>query len=1000
MHRPGVSLSRHAVVVLTALALLFSLALPAAAAVDRDPGTAGPDRFSSTSFIVQLAEDPAASYSGGIPGLEATAPAAGKKLNSTDAKVQKYVAHLAKRHADVAAAVGASGTKFYDYYYTLNGFAATLTKAQVSALRKRADVTSVEADRIAHIDTDNTPTFLGLNSAGGLWSQLGGQGRAGEDVVIGVVDTGIWPEHPSFANTNNSYRGVPAGWTGTCENNGEKWNKNLCNGKIIGAQFYLTGFTKQGIVKDDFKSPRDADGHGSHTASTSGGNANVAASFLGSPLGTISGIAPRARIAAYKVCWNSEAGGCASTDSVAAIDRAVADGVDVINFSISGTESNFLDPVEVAFLMANRAGVFVAASAGNSGPRASTVNHPSPWLTTVAASTQDRSFKGSATLGNGSTYTGVTITGGTSQSPLVDSVAAGSELCIVGALNPSVVSGKIVLCKRGVNARVDKSLAVKQAGGLGMILYNAAPNQSLNTDNHWVPSVHISFADGTAIKAYITANAATATARIGAGTRVMEGGNTMADFSSRGPTLAAAGNLIKPDITAPGVNVLAGNSPAAFLGATGQLFQSISGTSMSSPHIAGIAALLRQAHPTWSPSAIRSAIMTTARQNLTKEDGTTQADPFDFGAGHVVPTTANNPGLVYDLGFNDFRGFLRGQGLCTLCFGTTAASIIPASDLNQASFAISGLAGTQTTTRRVTNVGGAAATYNVSVSAPAGVSVTVTPTSLALAAGETKTYEVRFDTTSGATFNAYTFGSLTWSDGSHSVRSPIAIRPVRLAAPASVSGIGVTGTLEYQVRFGYSGTFTADPRGLIAATKTPATVSDDPTNNFDTDNPNANQGITVHDVVVPADTRYARFSTFNAYTNATPPATHDLDMYVYRVTATGLSLVGSSGGGTADEEVNLTDPPAATYKVYVHGWQTIGGGTASYTLFNWSVGNTSAGNFTVTEPATAVSGTTGTVTINWGTPAALTAGTRYLGFVQYGDGTLEIGRTVVNVRTD
>jgi subtilisin family serine protease len=969
--RPTVRLN-----VLATFALALVVALIAGVQSASSAGGGG------SSYIVQLTQEPVLTYTGGIAGIPATAPAKGQKINPNSAAVKRYVEYLKGKHAEIAGKVGAA--KFYDYVYTVNGFAAPLTPAQAAALEKMDGVLAVEKDRLSFIETDNTPTFLGLNAAGGLWSQnsAGGPAGAGENVIVGVLDTGIWPEHPSFSDQGY---GAPTGWNGTCQS-GEQWSQDDCGNKLIGARYFLSGFGHFGVIKNDYKSARDADGHGTHTTSTAAGNHNVPASILGSSLGNVSGMAPRARVAMYKVCWNGESGGCSTSDSVAAVDTAIADGVDVLNFSISGTQTQYLDAVEVAFLRASRAGVFVAASAGNGGPGASTVAHISPWLTTVAASTQNRSFEGAVKLGNNASYTGVTLTGGSAAAPLADAATLGDELCRPGRL--ASAAGKIVLCKRGVNARVEKSLVVKQAGGIGMVLYNASDTQSLNTDNHYIPSVHINFTNGTAVKTYIAGGGAP-TAQIIGGKAVFGGGNTMADFSSRGPSIAGGGDVIKPDITAPGVNILAGNTPTAFLGAPGQLFQSISGTSMSSPHMAGLAALLIQKYPTWSPAAVKSAYMTSARQNLTKEDARTPADPFDFGAGHAVPNGAANPGLVYDIGFDDYRGFLRGQGLCTLCFGTSPATIIAASNLNLPSLAVGSLAGTRTVTRKLTNVG-AAATYKVAVNAPSGVSVEVNPSSLTFAAGETKSYTVTFTTGRRATFNQYTFGSLSWSGAGNTVRSPIAIRPVPLAAPRELTpiGTGTTGSRTFSVTYGYTGQFTPAAQGLQAAHTESRTLTDDPTNNFDTTAPASNQGIQVHTFTVPAGTPVARWQTFQ-----TVNPNDDLDVYVYRVGAGGTqTLVGASAGGTSAEVVTLNNPTAAEYKVYIHGWEVVSG--VSYTLYDWILSPAAAGNMTVTDPGDATLGASANITVGW---SGLTAGTKYFGRISYSNGTSEIGATLVRV---
>jgi subtilisin family serine protease len=938
----------------------------------------------SDVYIVQLVEAPVAAYEGGIAGFAATKPNAGRKLDRRDPNVQRYAAYLRSRHGAVANAVGAA--RLYDYEHSFNGFAAPLSQAQASALRQDPRVVSVERDGLSQPTTDNTPSFLSLNARGGLWSQLGGQGKAGEDVIIGVVDTGIWPEHPSFSGAG--YGPAPAGWSGECQS-GEQWSQQHCNNKLIGARYYEKGFGHFfGGLSGDFQSARDSDGHGTHTTSTAGGNAGVEATILGRSLGTISGMAPRARVAAYKACWP---GGCATTDLVAAIDAAVADGVDVINYSIGDGDPDFLDADDVAFLFARQAGVFVAASAGNDGPDASTTDHGGPWLTTVGASTQNRSFVGTVTLGNRQTFKGASLTPGLPSTPLVDGAAAGSVGCLTG-LNTSLVAGKVVLCE-GSFQRAARSLAVKQAGGVGMVLYTASETDTLMSDTHHVPSVHVKRSSGLAIKAYIAGAGAAATASLSGGSKQLGGGNTMAAFSSRGPLLPgqrSTGDLLKPDITAPGVQILAGNSPVASVGAPGQLFQAIGGTSMSSPHVAGIGALLKDLHPNLTPAELQSAIITSARQDVLKEDGVTPADPFDFGGGHVVPNRAADPGLVYPASFNDYRAFLRSQGLCSFCFGDAPAPVVAATDLNVPSVTVRALAGTLTVTRKVKNVG-AAATYKVSVEAPSGVDVAVTPSELTLAAGAEATYQIKLTANRRAAFDQYAFGSLVWGDGKggHRVRSPLVVRPVKLAAPASLAATGSSGSADLAVQFGYSGPFSAAPQGLLAATTATRTVVDDPTNNFDTDNPNGNQGIQVHEFAVPAGTQIARFQLFDDFTDGAD----DLDLYLYRVGAGNThTLVASSGGSTSAELIDLRLPDAGTYRLYVHGWQT-DGTSAVYTLFSWLLPGTAAGNLTATpSTASATIGGTGTVAVSW---SGLTPGTKYLGRISYRDGTAEIGSTLV-----
>lgn len=1007
---------------ITTILALLAIVVMAVPASSQGPDLQVPDdaleailgaKAEAEVYLVRLVEDPVVAYEGGISGLPATKPAKGEKINPNSAKVKKYVAHLNSRHDAVLDAVGAGANKIYDYRYSVNGFAALLTPAQAAAIAAMPDVISVEADALRHVTTDNSPTFLGLDADGGLWEQLGGIESAGEDVIVGVVDTGIWPEHPSFSDQidfadrpgesgkrTRVYGPPPADWYGSCQS-GELWSQDDCNNKLIGARYFLDGFGHHGIITDDYLSARDKDGHGSHTASTAAGNYGVQAMLLGVDRGMVSGMAPRARIAMYKACWNDA--GCYVSDLTAAIDQAVADGVDVINYSIGSNTPALLGSDEIAFLFAANAGVFVATSAGNAGPGYGTVGSPAsvPWVTAVGASIQNRTFQGTVTLGNGAPYYGASVTGGTDVLPLVDSANAGSELCIPGDLDPAIVAGKIVLCKRGAIARVDKSLAVYVAGGAGMVLYNASDTQTQNTDNHWVPAVHINNTDGLDIKGYIDAEGGNATAYITGGEFTSIDAPWMAAFSSRGPDMVAM-DIIKPDVTAPGVNILAANSPTAFIGAPDQLFQSIGGTSMSSPHVAGLGALLVQAHPDWSPAMVKSALMTTAYQDVMKEDGATLADPFDVGAGHVAPNPAVDPGLVYDAGLFEYAGFICGVTDSFWVPGTCEwlESIgIPfdASDLNLASIGIAELAGYQTVVRTVTNVG-LAGTYDVSTDVPPDIDVVVSPSSFTLGEGESASYEVTFTTTGAATLNDWVFGSLTWSDGSHSVRSPIAVRPVELAVPGEVFGMGTDGSLDYDVIFGYAGNFAAEPHGLVPADAQPDNVVDDPANDIDVAL-ETRVGVTLHFVTILTGTEYARFSLFDDCTDGND----DLDLYIFGPDTAGFPYVGGSGSGTSAEEVNLVAPAPGTYIAVVHGWQT-DGPDANYTLFAWALGADAAGNMTVTAPSAATLGATDTVTVDW---TGLAADTKYLGSIThhnvaaptgYSDGLIDY--TIVRIDTD
>ncbi len=984
-------------------------------AANPDSFASEPSKSGNGNYIVQMREAPAAVYKGGVAGYKATAAKAGQKINPLAPDVVRYSDYLKGRHDAALRSVG-NGQKLYSYTFSFNGFAAKLTVEQAAAMAKQEGVVSVSEDEALQMDTSSTPAFLGLDAPNGLWNQLGGLGDkknsgAGEGIIIGMVDSGIWPESKSFsdrdADGNLLYQQIP-GFHGKCEGgngNDGSWNGSLCNQKLIAAQRFNAGWGGDaGVAAQlpwEFLSPRDSGGHGTHTASTAGGNNGVQATGPAAPFGKISGIAPRARIAAYKVCWDTRGapGGCFTSDSVAAIDQAVADGVDVINFSISGTTNNFLSPVEVAFLNAADAGVFVATSAGNSGPNVGTVAHPSVWATTVAAGTHNRNGQGSVTLGNGATYTGASYSSALASTPIIDSVDAGLPgkdpnlvaLCYGASdpggavLDPAKVAGKIVLCKRGGIALVNKSGAVKAAGGVGSVIYNdPAGATNILAIIHPVPTVHVIAASGLAIKSYIASAGAAATASIAQATVVF---NTpapfTASFSSRGPSAAAAGDILKPDLIAPGQDILAAVAPP---GNGGQDFAFYQGTSMSSPHVAGLGALLKQLRPSWSPMAIKSALMTTGYNVLDGAD-TSPTVIFRQGAGHVQPNKAGDPGLVFDSNANDWLALLCGTTTgvtpATCAALATAGYSFDPSDMNTASIAIGDLPGVQTVKRRVTNVGSTAATYTASFTGMAGITTAISPTSLSLTPGQTGTFTVTFTRTTAA-FNAYQGGQLTWTDGTHNVRIPMVVRPVQFQAPASVFGTG--GPISYNVKFGYTGPWGATARGLIPATQTAGTVADDPTNSFVAGGP----GTTSFDFVMPAGTTHARFSLFDNFTDGN--GADDLDIIVVRLSNN--QTVAATGGATSNEQANVLNPAAGeTYRVWVHGYDT-DGPDSNFTLFSWLLGNTAAGNMTVSAPASATLGTTGVVNLTF---SGLAPATKYMGSVAYTG--VAANPTVVNVDT-
>jgi hypothetical protein len=675
--------------------------------------------------MIKYAFTPAASYAGGIKGLKATSPRVTHKSLRKNARAfaryQTYAkAKITKISSRVKRAIpGAKlGQRFTVAY---GGIAARVPANKIAKLLAQPGVVAVQHDSLNQPLDDNT-SFIGATN---VWPTLGGSSHAGNNVVIGMIDTGIWPEHPMM-----SAAGVPApagGLKGCGDFNTSGDVAHLgpafsCNNKLIAA--YAKTATYMAVTGSDGQefcnnatgvcSPRDSEGHGTHTTTTAGGDCVASAVLYGVERGPVCGIAPGAHIEVFRVCLVQ---GCFSSDSVSAVQQAIADGVNVINFSISGGAQPYSDPVELAFLDATNAGISVNASAGNSGPGAGTSDHGGPWVTTVGASTGPRSFNSTLHLtadgGASLDVPGVTLTNGiSSPTPVVlgSSLPGETALC-ENTLAAGSATGKVVVCARGNNGRIDKGRRVLAGGAVGMILYNqSAAVTDLESDNHYLPAIQTQF-NANSIANFVSSHT-NVMATWAQGTAQPSQADVMASFSSRGPV----GDWIKPDVTAPGVQVLAGMTPqpdqtTADNGPPGNLYQAIAGTSMSSPHSAGVSALVKAAHPSWTPAEIKSALMTSSLQSVVKEDGTTPADPFDMGGGSVRADRAVNPTLVFNETYADF-----------VAAGSDTLHRI---DLNIPSVDATTMSGEITTHRTAINVSGASQNLAVQITQPAGVSITV-----------------------------------------------------------------------------------------------------------------------------------------------------------------------------------------------------------------------------------------------------------------------------------
>ena len=966
----------------------------------------------------------------------------------------QYADKLVRDHETVLAKAGPGTRKVYSYKYSLNGFAALMTPAQAHKLESLDEVLKVWEDEIRPLYTNYSPQFLKLfDSDRGL---RGPRGLDGEDVVVAVIDSGISPEHPAFKDMreaskprlcqSNWAKSSLLGkwlcrrfekaadvllfeplddWAGTCEA-GERFAVTDCNNKLLGARYFIDGAETTGAIDGgEFRSARDADGHGTHTASIAAGN-RVSASIYGTFLGQVEGMAPRARLAVYKACWlrpGDIRASCNTSDLAQAIDAAVADGVDIINYSVGSSLRTTTAPDDIALMAAAKAGVFAAVAAGNDGPNLTTVGSPagSPWVTTVAASSREgqRSVEAMQVTVPPSIAGKYAVREASFTRDLRDVDPLEAELVLVDdddtvlqdgstgtrmdacepLVNDDEVSGKIAFIERGGCAFLTKIEHAEEAGAIAALVYNIAgdpivmngPAGSVD-----IPALMIGQADGNLILSEIDAgNFVEVVLDKGLFLNESETGNVMAAFSSRGP--APIRDILKPDLTAPGINILAGFTPDAANTVSGENFAYLSGTSMSTPHVAGVAALLREAYPEWSVAALKSALSTSAYQNVVQSDGETAAHPFDFGSGHLDPNAAFAPGLVFDAGADDYDAF--SCGVESPAVDSARCDALAANDwsfdadqFNLPSISVSRLANTRTIERRVTNVADQANSYIASVIAPPGVSVSVSPNTLSPAPGQTQTFEVTIDHAGGA-MNLWQFGSITWESNDQSVYMPLAVRPVVLTAPEEVSSYGGSGTLQFDVDFGYSGSYAPGVHGLRKPLVVEGFVDEDATKSFTFRN---GSGVTAHLIDVPANQAYLRFALFDEFTDGDD----DLDLYIYYCPDNiNCTRVGESGEFSSEEEFNLVLPGAGRYAVLIHGFETdntVGGPGANYQLFAWAFGLIDdQGNMTASGPALVNAGATETVTVNW---FGLEPETIYLGGISHNTPDGLSGLTVVRIR--
>ena len=635
----------------------------------------------------------------------------------------------------------------YSYTHVIDGFAASLSLAELEALKSSPGFVSSIKDLPVKADTTHSPDFLGLSGNSGLWPVT----DYGQDVIIGVVDTGIWPESESYNDKGMSE--VPSRWKGKCEFD-TKFNTSFCNKKLIGARFFNKGLiAKYPNVTNTIKnSTRDTEGHGTHTSSTAAGNYVQGASYFGYATGTARGIAPKARVAMYKALWDE---GAYSSDIMAAIDQAILDGVDVISISlgIDGVPLHS-DPIAIATFGALKKGVFVSTSAGNQGPLLETLHNGIPWVLTVAAGTMDRDYNGVVTLGNGVQLLGSSLYIGKWKSSSNKIPIVFFDACDnLKALQK--VGYKIVVCQDKKGSLSDQVQNAYDAKVVAAVFITNVTDLEFYIQTS-SPAIFLNMKNGETVKDYIKTSKSNPKASLvfkktTLGTKPSP---RVSSYSSKGPSISCP-FVLKPDIMAPGSLVLASWPPKIPVANEGgsflySKFNLLSGTSMSCPQAAGVAALLKSAHPDWSPAAIRSAMLTTsdAFDNTLNPitdlgDDNHPASPFAFGAGHINPNKALDPGLIYDVNAQDYVNVL-----CGLEYTNQQIQIITKSasnncsnkslDLNYPSFVAffnakgsnSSFKSVREFHRTVTNVGEGQSTYVASMTPIKEIKVSVTPEKL------------------------------------------------------------------------------------------------------------------------------------------------------------------------------------------------------------------------------------------------------------------------------
>jgi len=941
------------------------------------------------TYIVRLKDMPLATYDGSIAGFAATNPKIAKKelfaklakskmsaqqirnelrLDTKSKDSVQYANFLASKQADfltqAQSKLGKNAKVVYQYKNAFNGVALNLTQAEAAKLSSLDSVAYVERERMEQMDTDSGPIHIGAPQ---VWEGEGPTAvNMGEGVIIGVIDSGINSDHASFADvggdgydhTNPWGEGV---YVGDCAGD----FASMCNDKLIGVRSYASvtdNYDDVAVYGDTppAKNGEDYGGHGSHTASTAGGNILKNVPLVTPESGVaesdgvvnedfsfdqISGVAPHANIVAYQICNSGDSGdtysGCPGAAIIAALDDALADGVDVLNYSISGGGDPWTSSTELGFLAAQEAGIFAAVSAGNSGPNAYTTSKSAPWYTVVGASTHGR------TLDTFVKFADTNFVYTDSSGPIFDDVvtamaissldvdAANFEGC--SAYAADAFKDAIALISRGACAFADKVTNATNAGASAVIVYNNKDGNAgismSGLENATIPAVAISENSGLALLPLLAANPTMTMSIDPTITLTLGQADDMAGFSSRGPNLYVD-NIMSPSVTAPGVSIYAAYSDQQFghdvTGTAPADFDFLQGTSMSAPHTSGAGAVLKSAHPTWTPDNIRSALMLTATTDVRKEDGETPADVFDMGSGSIRVNLATNTGLVMD---ETFANYMKANPSVS---GKPETLNIP-SMANTKCIDTCSWTRTFTATKDaswsvMTNTPSTPAVAPSTEPTPSNMVLTVSPTSFDILAGETQTITVTADVSESAA-NVWNFGDVTLtSGGMPDARLPVLVQlgGNNLPTAASIVANRADGSITY------TGLKSKDLSGDVTAVAYESQVIEEVTLDVPDGFRSAPYPVTF-DTDVPQ-------VVFTTNSDEAP----DADLVIYDAT---FSAIGVSQGSDTNELVSLTNLPAGTYYAVV--WAYTASAAGATDAVNLQISTTNFNEDSISEVATA-----------------------------------------------